>query len=52
MWLLKPPGKILKVNAKTPRTPSKAAKNAVDFSPLSELGVPGVLAFKLFCSEL
>jgi hypothetical protein len=40
---------MLKVNAKTPRTPSKAAKNAVDFSPLSELGVPGVLAFNPFC---
>jgi hypothetical protein len=40
------------VNAKAPRTPSNAAKDVVDFSPLSELGVPGVLAFNPFCSEL
>jgi hypothetical protein len=42
----------MEVNAKTPRTPSKSARNAVDFSPLSELGVPGVLAFNRFCLEL
>jgi hypothetical protein len=29
---------MLKVNAKTPGTPSNAAKDAVGFSPLSELG--------------
>jgi hypothetical protein len=39
---------MLKVNARTPTTPSKSARNAVDF-PLSELGVPGVLAFNPFC---
>jgi hypothetical protein len=34
-----------KVNAKTPGAPRKDAMNTVDFSSLSELGVPDVLAF-------
>jgi hypothetical protein len=36
---------MLKVNAKTPRTPRKNAKYKMDFSLLSELGVLRVLAF-------